>query len=228
MKPYPRVLSEFDTMRAVVGGRSLSRYGDGELRQADRVCNIKPQVADAALTARLRAILLDSGACLVGIPNIHDPGPKAVHWNTYQWASKLLADRPYGSAFVTRPDSAPWINDDAYWTLVQSLWLNKSVTLVRGQQKSFTADVLLEAGASEVREILAPVRDAWANYAEILAEIGTPETALLCLGPTATVLAVDLCAKGVHAVDLGHLGMFWKKRLRGLPMWVTPDDKAVA
>ena len=59
--------------------------------------------------------------------------------------------------------------------------------------------------------------------------IGTPDhSVLLCLGPTATVLAVDLCARGVHAVDLGHLGMFWKKRLRGLPMWVTPEDKAKA
>jgi hypothetical protein len=222
---YPKVLGEFATLQQVTAGRSISRFGDGEIRQADRVCDIKPQSGDAKLTARLRAILQDSGNCLVGIPNIHDPGPKAQHWNTYQVYAKLLADRPYASAFITRPDSAPWINTQEYWDLLQSLWLDREVTLVRGAQKSFTADVLYAAGAKSVREIIGPPQHAWAIYDQLLNEIGTPERALLCLGPTATVMAVDLCAKGVHAIDLGHAGMFWKKHITGRPMWVTPEDK---
>jgi hypothetical protein len=56
-------------------------------------------------------------------------------------------------------------------------------------------------------------------------EIGSPERVLLCLGPTATVMAVDLCARGIHAVDLGHLGLFYKKHLRGDPMVRTDADK---
>jgi hypothetical protein len=39
------------------------------------------------------------------------------------------------------------------------------------------------------------------------------------------VLAVDLARRGVHAVDLGHVGMFWRKHRRGEPMWVTKADK---
>lgn len=226
MKAYPQVLSEQETLALVVAGRSLARFGDGELRQAARVVNIKPQTADAALTRRLREILHDSGACLVGLPNIHAQGPKDQHWQTYTWAARMLSDRIYGSAFVTRPDSAPWINDEAYWQMMQSLWLDRDVTLVRGAQKSFTKDELLLAGARSVREVLCKPQNAWADYGDIFREVGTPERALLCLGPTATVMAVDLCAKGVHAIDLGHAGMFWKKRRRGLPMWVTKDDKA--
>lgn len=226
MTAYPKVLSEHETLSRVVAGASLSRFGDGELRQADRVCDIKPQKADAALTVRLREILLDSGDCLVGIPNIHDEGPKAPHWNTYKPYAKLLSDRTYGSAFVTRPDSAPWINEEGYWTLLHSLWVNRHVTLVRGAKKSLTKDDLMRWGAASVREILCVPQHAWADYAQILNEIGTPDhSVILCLGPTATVLAVDLCAKGVHAIDLGHVGMFCKKRERGLPMWVTPEDK---
>jgi hypothetical protein len=223
---YPKVLSEWDTLQRVVNGASLSRYGDGELRQADRPCNIKPQKADAKLTVRLREILIDSGECLVGIPNIHDRGPKDLHWQTYKWSAKLLnPSKTYGSAFISRPDSAPWINTDEYWATVQSLWRDRDVTLVRGAQKSLTKEVLIATGAREVHEVMCKPNDAWEDYGQIMREIGSPERVLLCLGPTATVMAVDLCARGIHAVDLGHLGLFYKKHLRGDPMVRTESDK---
>ncbi len=38
-------------------------------------------------------------------------------------------------------------------------------------------------------------------------------------------MAVDLCKKGVHAIDLGHVGLFLKKHRQGLPMWLSKDDK---
>jgi hypothetical protein len=42
-------------------------------------------------------------------------------------------------------------------------------------------------------------------------EIGKPSgPVLMCLGATATVLAERLAKKGVHALDLGHIGMFWR------------------
>jgi hypothetical protein len=55
--------------------------------------------------------------------------------------------------------------------------------------------------------------------------IGTPDRALLCCGATATVLAVDLSARGVHAIDLGHAGMFLRKWRRGDPVQVTDADR---
>lgn len=230
MNAYPRVLGEQATLDLVCAGRSLARFGDGELRQADRVVNIKPQTADPRLTARLRAILQDAGACLVGIPNIVPESPKYPHWGTYRVYAKLLSPTmTYGSAFISRPDSAPWIDTETYWARLQSLWLDRDVTLVRGAQKSLTKEFLLSMGARSVREVLCTPQNAWADYARILREVGTPDRALLCLGPTATVLAVDLCAKGVHAIDLGHVGMFFKKRLRGEDATIrTEADKVLA
>jgi hypothetical protein len=224
---YPDVLCEHVTLEHVVNGASIARFGDGELRQADRVCNIKPQVASASLTARLQDILKYGGAdCIIGIPNINGRGPKDLHWQTYTWAARLLnPQQTYGSAFITRPDSAPWINEDGYWNLLESLWRGRDVTLVRGAQKSLTKDDLLRWGAKSVREVLCKPQNAWDDYDQVLADVGTPERALLCLGPTATVMAFDLCKKGVHAIDLGHVGMFYKKRERGLPMWVEKADK---
>jgi hypothetical protein len=95
---------------------------------------------------------------------------------------------------------------------------------VRGSTKSLTSDDLV--GAATVTEVIAPRQHAWADYTSLLERVGRPARALICLGPSATVMAVDLCAKGVHAIDLGHVGMFLRKRRRGDPMWVTEDDRS--
>jgi hypothetical protein len=219
---YPFVTNEYASLHHVVHGRSLARYGDGEFALcAGR--SIPCQRGDAGLQARLRDILRESGDCLVGIPNLHSDTPKTAYWHKYQAASRYLTPRLYLSAFITRPDSAPWIDTPAYWALLESLWIGQDVTLVRGSARSLTKDDLV--GAGRVTEILAPRQDAWANYPALLEQIGTPSRVLLCLGPTATVLAVDLCAKGVHAIDLGHVGLWLKKHRRGEPMVRTEADK---
>lgn len=222
MEHYPQVLGEWETLQLVAAGHSLARYGDGEFK----MClghGIKSQEPNAVLKQRLVQILKRSGECLVGIPNIASKTPKAEFWNKQRRFAGLLADRSYVSSFITRPDSAPWIDAPAYWDALESLWRGETVTLVRGSGKSLTAEDL--EGAGEVTEILAPRQHAFAQYDELLERIGTPRRALICLGPTATVMAVDLCARGVHAVDLGHVGMFLRKRRRGEPLCVTEADR---
>lgn len=231
---YPNVLDEYSTLAAVLAGRSIARYGDGEFKHAIDGCN-KSQSHDDALSRRMRQILRDSGECLVGIPNIHGCAArntnldKVEFWLKQRRFASLLIEREYVSSFITRPDSAPWIDTDAYWAQVESLWVDQEVTLVRGSGKSLTADDLV--GAASVTEIQprpaanGKQQHAWQQYEELLERIGTPRRALICLGPTATVMAVDLCAMGVHAIDLGHIGMFLRKRRRGEPMWVSPEDK---
>ena len=225
MTYYPDVIGELETMRQVVAGASLARYGDGEFKMCEG-SSIKSQVHHPALQRRLRAILVESGSCLVGIPNIRSNTPKADFWGPHMRFHPLLWYRPYYSAFVSRPDSAPWIDTPAYWDLVESLWKGQDVTLVGGSHKSLAPADL--ASASSVTHILCPKQHAYAEYDAIMARIGTPKRAILCLGPTATVMAVDLCAKGVHAIDLGHLGIFLRKHRAGLPMWLSKDDKSQA
>lgn len=224
---YPNVLSEVETMRLVLHGRSLSRFGDGELKMASHVAGIKSQQSDPALSARLSAILKQSGKCLVGIPNIRSDTPKAAHWGKYLRYAWLLDDSiRYASSFVTRPDSAPWINTPEYWAAMASLWIGQDITIVRGSGKSLTMDDV--DGARSVTEIVGPRQHAWADYDSILERITStqPSRVLIGLGPTATVLAVDLCARGIHAIDLGHAAMFLRKFRRGEPMVVTEEDRA--
>ncbi len=224
VKGYPLVLGEMATLQRVLAGASVARYGDGELKMADHGVGIKSQPADDRLSQRLREILIDAGSCMVGIPNIHSETPKVEFWDKFKrYASLLDASRRYVSSFITRPDSAPWINTAEYWAALESLWAGLDVTLVRGSTKSLVAEDLMSA--RNVREIVAPRHGAWTEYNALLERIGKPDRVLICLGPTATVMAVDLCAKGVHAIDCGHVGMFRRKHLRGDPMWVTAQDK---
>jgi hypothetical protein len=227
MTQWPTVLSEMDTLDLVLSGRSLARYGDGELHLCDGV-PAKAQEADPALRGRLRGILRSSGHCLVGLPNLRAQTPKAAFWQPFARHVGLLKEREYASAFVTRPDSAPWIDTPTYWGTLAQLWLGQDVLLVRGGARSFTAGDL--CGAARVTEVVGPAVNAWRSYRDLFTQVMAhrPTRALLCLGPTATVMAVDLCAHGVQAIDLGHLGLFWKKHLKGEPMIVTERDKAVA
>ncbi len=95
------------------------------------------------------------------------------------------------------------------------------MTLVRGDDPNGTGAVSLLASdlksANSVREIIAPGVNAWDRYDEVLERVSTPARVLICLGATATVMAVDLCKKGVHAIDLGHIGMFLHQRA-GVPV----------
>jgi hypothetical protein len=230
---YPHVRDEFESLRRVAAGASIARYGDGEFKHCAGQRNVS-QEAHPVLSERLRGILLDSGSCMVGIPNIRSKTPKADFWQKFtSFASYLAPERQYCSAFITRPDSAPWINTPEYWQLMESLWLHRDVTVVRGNGKGFNSEDLYGAGV--VREVIVPheraadgsMPGAFANYDAILARIGTPKRAILCLGPTATVLAVDLCARGVHAIDLGHAAMFIRKYRRGESMELTKHEKGI-
>ena len=212
---WPHVVGEEESMRRVLSGMSIARYGDGEFN----LCyghGIKSQVQHPKLTSRLREILIDSGKCAVGIPNLMtETKPFWDRYRSARYLNLLNQKRVYLSAFISRPDSAPWIHTTEYWRMTEDLWRGRDVTLVRGSEKSLTRAML--SSAKRVREIKCSVRDAFDGYDRLLKDIGRPERALLCCGPTATVLAVDLCARGVHAVDVGHIGM-WMRRLH-----LTPD-----
>lgn len=225
LTPYPTVLGERETLDLVLAGRSLARYGDGEFH----LCAGQPAKAQAfapRLRDRLQMGLATSGDCLIGIPNIRSKTPKSVFWQAQAPRALrfLVSGREYVSSFITRPDSAPWIHTADYWGALELLWQDRDVTLVHGGRHGLTASDL--SSATVVHDIVAPERDAWADYDGLLKAIGTPARALLCLGPTATVLAVDLSARGVHAIDLGHVGLFLRKARRGQPMALTPGDRA--
>lgn len=225
-----KVLTEDETLDAICAGTSIGRIGDGEIGLV-LGRGIKSQRYDRRLASKIVEVLRVSGAdgFLAGIVRRDKRSPKRDH------AEKCLRGRCadfytaklYGSAYITRPDCAPWIDRPDYWDKIQSLWRDRDVVLVRGSTKSLTADLI--KSARSVHEIVQPRKDAFDGYDDLLREIirdAGDRRILLCLGPTATALALDLHTVGKHALDLGHVGMFLKKHWRGERMAVTPEDKA--
>jgi 2-polyprenyl-3-methyl-5-hydroxy-6-metoxy-1,4-benzoquinol methylase len=208
---HPPVLTELETLERAHAGESLARYGDGELKLAlGRDCI--SQKADPRLAAELQQVLHAKAPVLPCIPSPRNA--KGESWARFATAGFLAlydAGLTYGSAFITRPDSAPWIDTPDYWTRVTDLWRGRDVVLVAGTERSLRESMLTEAASvTEVRDEVSH-RDAYGRIDEIEERIGTPSgRVLLCLGPTATVLAARLARKGVHALDLGHIGMFMR------------------
>lgn len=205
---YPRVLDEAATLSAALTN-CLARYGDGELSLA-LGGNCISQMQDPKLRRELREILENGNPdCLVGIPNLASKTKAA--WAKYgdDRYVGLYGKGIFGSSFITRPDSAPWIDTPTYWRQLSSLWEGRDVVLVAGTERSLRPEQLV--GVRDLRRVATPRRDAYSEIDRILEEIGTPSgTVLLCVGPTATVIASRLSKKGVHAVDLGHVGMFMR------------------
>lgn len=211
---YPRVLSENATLDLVLKGKSIARFGDGEFKIAKGGSCVS-QVADKKLADELSAILLSNDKqCLVGVPTMDPAGPKYAQWSRYKhiYPRQMSPKKEYASAFISRPDSAPWIDCKDYFDRIQQLWVGRDVALVGCGERSIKTDFLIETGAAAVFFVQCPRRDAYAEIDEIEAAVLKAgfERVLLCAGPTATCLAMRLSRHNHHAIDLGHLGMFWR------------------
>ncbi len=220
---YPRVVDEFTTIK-LLQTHSIARFGDGEIKLI-RGGNCVSQKADKACGEELLKILIDeSPVSLTGIMNLNNPSPKDWFWDKYKTprlTSIYSETKQYFSSFITRPDSAPWINTPEYWADVVRLWAGKRVLLVTGGRSSaLRADTMPEAAL--VQEITGPETNAYAVIDslefQIRAIAGGFDTVILCLGPTATCLAWRLSKSGVHALDLGHIAIYYRRWKEGRPI----------
>lgn len=228
---YPHVRDEDETLRMVLGGRSIARYGDGEFKiVAGGGC--VSQEPNKDLRRELAFILRSSNdRCIVGIPRLDPRSPKIENWRKYErkYPHYLEPGKTYFSAFISRPDSAPWIWNADFYQRIESLWRGREIALVAGSARSLTAEFPAMQSAARIEMIPCARRDA---YAEIkLLEDRVVETrcktAILCCGPTATCLAWRLAERGIHAIDLGHIGMFWYDP-NGKKNYAAPDDRRVS
>lgn len=207
---YPQVMSEEATLDLALAGRSISRVGEGEIRLALGQKCIS-EVPSPGLIREMRAVLQlpEKAACLPCLPRIWDTMPNPKFWHRFRASgfTGIMGKRTFGSAFITRPDVAHNIDAPDYWQRCRDLWLGKDVVLVMGTGRSLTESMI--ADAASVRTVWGRQRDSYQDIDRIEEEIGKPAgPVLLCLGATATILAMRLAKKGVHALDLGHIGMF--------------------
>lgn len=218
-----KVLNEWETIDWIIQNRgSIGRYGDGELK----LClgrNAKSQQVNVELCQTLRSILqtpLDG--FIAGIPRIYSgermpTEQKQKFWNRYTaaiYVNLFLPTVQYGSAFITRPDTNLELLSVRYFSQVKKIWEDRRVVLLQGEGAGFLKGkpcIFETAAAYSVIE--GPKINGWAYRAvlreKLLQMTGPEDVIVLSFGPTATVLAFDLCVAGRQAVDLGHLGQFY-------------------
>jgi hypothetical protein len=205
---YPRVKGEFDTVRALLKGRSIARFGDGELKILDGRGYIR-EPANGDLTEELREVAAEPNG-LIGIPTMDPAGPKFENWQRHE--SRFLRyfkrrdGRRYYSAFITRPDSAADnIESAEYFDLLSQLWGGKdAVVLSEASSKVLTC----VKSMATVVHIECPRHRAYSfidDFERAIVRI-KPSIALLSCGPTATCLAHRLAGQGIQAIDIGSVG----------------------
>lgn len=222
---------------------SIARYGDGEIK----LCNNKDlgfQHADPELCTRLRKILLnDINGLLVCVPDVfgsletyldHD----RKHWTKHlayfrrSWYRFMNRDQQYGDAFISRfympyKDKSIAVRVVNLW---KQVWNERDLLIVEGEKSRLGVGNNLFDNARNIKRILAPNIEAFVHCDAILAEVqkyDRSQLVLLALGPTATVLAADLCILGYQAIDIGHIDIEYEWMRMGADHKVPVTNKFV-
>lgn len=228
---HPEVLSSQDTLNLIQDKKlSISRYGDGEFSMMlGRSTNIGFQVANSDLSSRLHEVFEKPHSnVLICIPKVFKWEDRKImepfackYWTRYlkkqsrPFFDLMRSRNYYGNALISRPYMDYSKNNNNYqkcglfFEKIKKLWEGKSILIVEGELTRFGVGNRLLDNAGVIKRVLCPAENCWASYSQILettlSHAQDSDLVILALGPTATVLAHDLAAHGVWALDLGHL-----------------------
>lgn len=210
---YPRVLGEFETVRRLLEGKSIARFGDGEIKMIEGRGYVR-EASNARLAAELRSVISDPAAdCLIAIPTMDPAGPKYANWLRHEnrFCRYVRDDdgREYYSAFITRPDSAAdRIESPEYFDLLSALWAGQGPVVVISERTSKLLTCVQAMRSGDVVHIECPRSSAYAEIEELERAVvkAAPSVALLSCGPTATCLANRLARRGIQGIDIGSVG----------------------
>jgi hypothetical protein len=140
-------------------------------------------------------------------------GPKYASWTRHQkrYLELLNPKIVYFSAFISRPDSAPWINTTKFAHTLVDIWRGKRVAVLCEPTNSLFQ--LVQRTAGTFYQFSCPSHEAYQHikkYQKAIAEV-QPDVAVLSAGPTATCLAARLAEEGIQALDLGSAGGWLSK-----------------
>jgi len=250
----PIMKSMDETLDRILGDKcSMARFGDGEFRimQEGR---IHYQSRSPELAMRLKEVIAsDILNLLIGLPPcfgsmeeylppVRDFWVKWMSRHRQMVYSYLDMDRVYYDAFISRVYVQSYKTDEHYsrcanyYEKAKGMWAGRDIVICEGEGTRFGMFNDLLNCAASVSRILCPARNAFDKYGGILSafdDIGTDKLVLIALGPTATVLAYDLCRKGHQAIDIGAFDVDYEWFLRkevqlGAPLgfkYVDSDGK---
>ncbi len=233
----PRILNIDDSLNELlISDKSVARYGDGEFKLIMGE-NIGFQKYNKKLSERLKEILRNENEkVLIGIIDVFGYCPpgymKKVITLCRDTLYKYISfSKTYVNACVTR--KFKFENEDEgieYYNKLKSLWKDKDIVIVEGAGSRLGVGNDLFDNAKSIQRILCPIKNAFSKYDEILTEClkySKDKLFILALGPTATVLSVDLTNSGYRALDIGHLDTCYEAFLRKSDKFVHVEGKVV-
>ena len=241
-----KIASDKETIEKIKKGMSICRFGDGEFNLIFGK-EIGFQQFNLELSHRLQEILIDKDEnpnILVAIPKIFKRDFNNYNkfardfWNKYYSKnvikiSKIInKEKYYYSSQITRfyIDIEDKRICDKQIESFKSIWRNKNILVVEGEQTRMGVGNDLFKEAKLVKRIICPAKNAFDKYKEILNNClkqSKDNLVLIALGPTATVLAYDLSKQGYHALDIGHIDIEYEWYLKRVKEKIKIEHKYV-
>lgn len=239
-KPRLKIMTQEESISYIEKtGCSIARFGDGEfelLLWPDGKVGF--QEHNDELARRLKEVLAsEEEKLLVCIPyalnDIRGRTDDSIRF-WYYWCErdnqrKLLIDLissyhtpdyVFGDTQISRPYIA-WKtskNADIMFPRLMNLWKDKDIMIVEGAKTRLGVGNDLFSSARSIKRVLGPATNAFDHIDEIedkVMELYQGELVIMALGPTATIMALDLSRKGVQALDVGHLDIEYEWYKRG-------------
>lgn len=229
---YPKVYTIDETLNFIIKNKvSVSRFGDGELHMIDNFGDIGFQKSNEKLSYRLKEVLTSQNKdCIVCLPfplySINGYTKKSQYfWKAsvvqhYRRYKKYLdINKTYHNSFISRPymDYVDKFTTGIYFEKFKSLWLDKKVLIVEGNLTKLGVGNDLFYNVNKIDRIITLNKNVFNLYDKLFQEIALViqnyDLVLLALGPTASVLALDLAHFKVQVVDIGHIDVeyMWYK-----------------
>lgn len=240
----PMVMTIEETISHIISQKSsVSRFGDGEMLLIGGE-GIRFQRDDDELSKRLAEVitsdLTNHVVCIsdafVDLDRYNRRARRfwRAHFYLYGylWDNYLKAGKRYGNTFITRPyiDFLDQKKSIYWFSLLKQIWKGRDIIFIEGEKSRLGVGNDLFDNVESIGRILCRSKSAFDQYDVILEEaskLAKNNLILIALGPTATVLAYDLCKLGYQAIDVGHIDIEYEWLMMGAKHKVNIKSKYV-
>ena len=216
---------------------SIARFGDGEFDLIQKTRDLHFQQQSDIIANQLSSVLNSKNKnLLICIPrcfntikgcNEHS-GTFWIEWgkrnNHHQKIVNLIRSHTgnfycFGDSQITRPyiDWKTTKRAEKTFPMLKSLWSDKDIIIVEGEQTRLGVGNDLFDEAKSVKRILCPAIGAFEKISDIKQTIldnYNNELIIMALGPTATILARDFSEMNIQALDIGNIDIEYEWYLR--------------
>ena len=213
-----------ETVNLIVEERkSLARFGDGEFMwMAGESMPSFQRYSPEFGQDLIRAITSKNNDLLIGIPyGVFDASKcnllARMHWriiraNFLPRLEKFVdLKKIYCDASITRPyiDYKDREFSKNIFNLLKRIWNDKDIVIIEGEKTKLGMGNDLLSNAKSIKRIICPAENAYGVLDKIKNSVHknvSKDTLMIAaLGPTASILAAQLCDEGYQFIDIGHV-----------------------